>query len=64
MLCLYYLSSISCLTAYHYSSLQAARQDLDRQRTQDNLKRNLEKRPEREELIERMPIPSHFSHQH
>lgn len=57
-----FFSSISFLTNYYYSSLQAARQELDRQRTQDNLKKNLEKRPEREELIERMPIPSHFSH--
>ncbi|KAJ5392593.1 hypothetical protein N7509_008083 [Penicillium cosmopolitanum] len=39
-------------------SLQAARQELDRQRTQDNLKKNLEKRPEREELIERNILPA------
>jgi len=43
------------LTTYTYiRALQAARQDLDRQRAQDNLKKNLERRPDREELIERM----------
>ena len=43
------------VTTYTYiRALQAARQDLDRQRAQDNLKKNLERRPDREELIERM----------
>lgn len=43
------------ITTYTYiRALQAARQDLDRQRAQDNLKKNLERRPDREELIERM----------
>ncbi|KAK5790789.1 hypothetical protein VI817_008076 [Penicillium citrinum] len=39
-------------------ALQAARQDLDRQRAQDNLKKNLERRPDREELIERNILPA------
>lgn len=36
------------------SSLQATRQELARQRTTDALKKHLEHRPEREELVERM----------
>lgn len=35
-------------------SIQAMRQKLDRQRASDNLKKNLEHRPERDELVERM----------
>lgn len=35
-------------------ALQAASQDLDRQRAQNSLKKNLEKRPNRDELVERM----------
>lgn len=42
------------LTLVKCRALQAASQDLDRQRAQDNLKKNLERRPDREELIERM----------
>ncbi|KAL5049051.1 hypothetical protein BDW71DRAFT_204805 [Aspergillus fruticulosus] len=34
-------------------SIQAMRQKLDRQQVSDNLKKNLEHRPEREELVER-----------
>lgn len=37
-----------------YSSLQAAQQELERQRATDNLKKGLEHRPEREELERRM----------
>ncbi len=36
-----------------YSALQSAAQELERQRATDSLKKGLEKRPEREELIER-----------
>ncbi|KAJ5389035.1 uncharacterized protein N7496_000103 [Penicillium cataractarum] len=35
-------------------SLQSAQQELDRQRATDSLKKNLEKRPERDELVERI----------
>ena len=38
------------------SSLQAAQQELARQRASDNLKKNLGRRPERDELIERMTL--------
>ncbi|PLN85613.1 hypothetical protein BDW42DRAFT_190637 [Aspergillus taichungensis] len=38
-------------------SLQAARQDLARQRTTDALKKQLEHRPERGELVERNILP-------
>ncbi len=38
-------------------ALQSAAQELERQRATDSLKKGLEKRPEREELIERMFIP-------
>ncbi|KKK19403.1 hypothetical protein ARAM_004271 [Aspergillus rambellii] len=34
-------------------SIQAMQQKLDRQRASDNLKKNLEQRPDREELVER-----------
>lgn len=34
-------------------ALQAAQQELERQRATDSLKKNLEKRPDREELVER-----------
>lgn len=34
-------------------ALQAASQELDRQRAQDSLRKNLEKRPARDELVER-----------
>ncbi|RDW87122.1 RPEL repeat-containing protein [Aspergillus mulundensis] len=34
-------------------SIQAMRQKLDRQQVSDNLKKNLEHRPERDELVER-----------
>lgn len=43
------------------SALQSAAQDLERQRATDNLRKGLEKRPEKEELVERMfllpPLP-------
>lgn len=39
-------------------SLQAARQELARQRTTDSLKKHLEHRPERDELIERNILPA------
>ncbi|PYI05630.1 hypothetical protein BO78DRAFT_397935 [Aspergillus sclerotiicarbonarius CBS 121057] len=39
-------------------SLQAAHQELARQRTTDSLKKHLEHRPEREELIERNILPT------
>ena len=35
-------------------ALQSAAQDLERQRATDNLRKGLEKRPEKEELVERM----------
>jgi hypothetical protein len=35
-------------------SLQAAAQELERQRAADSLKKGLEKRPAREDLVERM----------
>ena len=39
-------------------ALQSAAQDLERQRATDNLRKGLEKRPEKEELVERIfPIP-------
>lgn len=37
----------------HRRSIQAMRQKLDRQRASDNLKKNLEHRPERDELVDR-----------
>lgn len=37
-----------------FSALQSAAQELERQRATDSLKKGLEKRPDREELIERM----------
>ena len=40
-----------------HRALQSAAQELERQRATDSLKKGLEKRPEREELIERMPCP-------
>ena len=43
------------LTAKH-RALQSAAQELERQRATDSLKKGLEKRPEREELVERMRI--------
>jgi len=39
------------------SSLQAAAVELERQRASDSLKKGLEKRPQREDLIERKCIP-------
>jgi hypothetical protein len=39
-------------------SLQAAQQELTRQKTIDSLKKNLEKRPDRETLVERMCYPA------
>ncbi|KAH8429063.1 RPEL repeat-containing protein [Aspergillus melleus] len=39
-------------------SIQAARQELARQRASDSLKKHLEHRPEREELVERNILPS------
>lgn len=36
-----------------FRSLQAAQLELERQRATDSLRKNLEKRPEREELVER-----------
>jgi hypothetical protein len=44
------------LTGYG-SSLQAKQLELERQQHSDSLRRQLEKRPEREELIERMTCP-------
>lgn len=41
-------------------ALQSARQELDRQRATDSLKKNLEKRPEKDELVERL-FPFLFS---
>ena len=41
------------------SSLQAAAQELERQRATDSLKKGLERRPEREELVERKQLPPH-----
>lgn len=43
-------------------SIQAARQELARQRTTDSLKKHLEHRPEKEELVESMfsDVPFHF----
>lgn len=35
-------------------SLQATRESLTRNRTSDNLKKNLERRPDREALVERI----------
>lgn len=37
-----------------YRALQSAAQELERQRATDSLKKGLEKRPEKEELVERM----------
>lgn len=44
----------SCSFLSYYSSLQAAQLELERQQKTDSLKKHLEKRPERDELIERM----------
>ena len=44
-------------------SLQGAAEELNRQRATNALKRNLERRPEREELVERIPprtLPGEF----
>ena len=41
-------------------SLQSAQQELDRQRATDSLKKHLEKRPERDELVERISPSSLF----
>lgn len=38
-------------------ALQSAAQELERQRATDSLKKGLEKRPERDQLIERKPGP-------
>ena len=38
-----------------HRALQSAAQDLERQRATDSLRKGLEKRPEKEELIERIP---------
>ncbi|KAJ6185232.1 RPEL repeat protein [Penicillium mononematosum] len=38
-------------------ALQSARQELDRQRATDSLKKNLEKRPDKDELVE--PLQAH-----
>ena len=37
-----------------YRALQSAAQDLERQRATDSLRKGLERRPEKEELVERM----------
>lgn len=39
-----------------HSALQSAAQELERQRATDSLKKGLEKRPEKEELVERMMV--------
>ena len=39
-------------------ALQSAAQDLERQRATDSLKKGLGKRPERDELVERMIYPT------
>ena len=39
-----------------YRALQSAAQDLERQRATDSLKKGLEKRPEKEQLIERTSL--------
>lgn len=41
-------------------ALQSAAQELERQRATDSLKKGLEKRPERDELIERLSTLSHL----
>lgn len=38
----------------HLSSLQSKQLELERQRATDSLKKGLEKRPEKDELVERM----------
>lgn len=43
------------MTAY-YRALQSTAHDLERQRAADSLKKGLEHRPEREELVERMVL--------
>lgn len=54
--------SFSCkfysLLMYYGSGLQAAQAELARQQATDSLRKHLEKRPEREELVDRTPIPS------
>lgn len=53
------------LLAYIDRSIQNTREELARQRASDNLKKNLEKRPERGELVERTyPLPVSHSHLH
>jgi hypothetical protein len=42
-------------TANRVSALQAKQQELERQQNTDSLRKHLEKRPEREELVERNP---------
>ena len=42
-----------CLVKIGCRALQSTAQDLERQRATDSLKKGLEKRPERDELIER-----------
>ena len=49
------LKSLAYLLKTH-RALQSAAQDLERQRATDSLKKGLEKRPERDELIERRPL--------
>jgi hypothetical protein len=41
-------------TANRFSALQAKQQELERQQNTDSLRKHLEKRPEREELVERI----------
>lgn len=48
-----YVTLCEYSTSDHHSSLQAAQQELERQQASDNLRKQLEKRPEREELVER-----------
>jgi hypothetical protein len=38
-------------------ALQAAAHELERQKVTDSLKKGLEKRPHREDLVERTPFP-------
>lgn len=44
------------LTSYLNRSIQAAQQELERQKNTDNLRKHLERRPEREQLVERKLI--------
>lgn len=46
-----------CLIQHLVRALQATQYELERQQHLDSLKKNLEKRPEREELVERKTIP-------